>query len=73
MSLYVEVSIGSNNVANAAGPIASKIANELNISGNENFNLIMILSTLIVAPSFGIGSSIFVHMMVKNTEKEIIL
>lgn len=73
MSLYVAFSIGANNVANAAGPIASMTANELNISGNENFILIMILSTLIVAPSFGIGSSIFGHKIVKNTGKEIVL
>ena len=73
MSLYVAFSIGANNVANAAGPIASMTANELNISIDENFILIMILSTLIVAPSFGIGSSIFGHKIVKNTGKEIIL
>ena len=48
-------------------------ANELNISIDENFILIMILSTLIVAPSFGIGSSIFGHKIVKNTGKEIVL
>ena len=73
MSLYVAFSIGANNVANAAGPIASMTANELNISIDENFILIMILATLIVAPSFGIGSSIFGHKIVKNTGKEIIL
>jgi sulfate permease len=73
MSLYVAFSIGANNVANAAGPIASMTANELNISVDKNFVLIMILSTLIVAPSFGIGSSIFGHKIVKNTGKEIVL
>ena len=73
ISLYVAFSIGANNVANAAGPIASMTANELNISGNENFILIMILSTLIVSPCFGIGSSIFGHKIVKNTGKEIVL
>lgn len=73
MSLYVAFSIGANNVANAAGPIASMTANELGISLNENFILIMILSTLMIAPSFGIGSSIFGHKIVKNTGKEIVL
>ncbi|MBS1517642.1 MAG: inorganic phosphate transporter [Bacteroidetes bacterium] len=73
MSLYVAFSIGTNNVANAAGPIASMTANELKISINENFILIMLLSTLIVAPSFGIGSSIFGHKILKNTGKEIVL
>ncbi|MDF1573047.1 MAG: inorganic phosphate transporter [Bacteroidales bacterium] len=73
MSLYVAFSIGANNVANAAGPIASMTANELNISGEDHFVLIMMLSTLIVAPAFGIGSSIFGHKIVRNTGKEIIL
>jgi len=73
MSLYVAFSIGANNVANAAGPIATMTANELGVSVNDNFILIMILSTLIVAPSFAIGSSIFGHKIVKNTGKEIVL
>ena len=73
MSLYVAFSIGANNVANAAGPIATMTINELNISMDQNFILIMILSTLIVAPSFGIGSSIFGHKIVKKTGKEIVL
>jgi sulfate permease len=73
MSLYVAFSIGANNVANAAGPIAAMTANELSLSLEGNFNLIMILATLIVAPSFGIGSSIFGHKIVRNTGKEIVL
>ncbi|MBS4013549.1 MAG: inorganic phosphate transporter [Bacteroidetes bacterium] len=73
MSCYVAFSIGSNNVANASGPIASMTANELNLPSNDNFIIIMILSTLIIAPSFGIGSSIFGHKIVKNTGKEIVL
>ncbi len=73
MSLYVAFAIGANNVANAAGPIAIMTANELNISVDNNFMVIMMLSTLIIAPSFGIGSSIFGHKIVKNTGKEIVL
>lgn len=73
MSLYVAFAIGANNVANASGPIASMSANELNIDNDENFILIMILSTLVVAPSFGIGSSIFGHKILQNTGKEIVL
>jgi sulfate permease len=73
MSLYVAFSIGANNVANASGPIASMTANELNIKPEQNFVLIMILSTLVVAPSFGIGSSIFGHKILQNTGKEIVL
>lgn len=72
MSLYVAFAIGANNVANAAGPIAMMTANELGISADNSFILIMLLSTLIIAPSFGIGSSIFGHKIVKNTGKEIV-
>lgn len=72
-SLYVAFAIGSNNVANAAGPIASMISNELNISlTDSHFLLIMIVSTLIIAPCFGIGSSLFGHRVVQTTGKEII-
>jgi sulfate permease len=73
MSLYVAFSIGSNNVANAAGPIASMTLNELALPDGSHFVLIMILSTLIIAPSFGIGASLFGHKIVKNTGKEIVL
>ena len=72
-SLFVAFSIGANNVANAAGPIASLTMNELNLDEGANFNLIMILSTLIVAPCFGIGSSLFGHKIVRKTGKEIVL
>lgn len=73
MSLYVAFSIGANNVANAAGPIATMTINELNIKLDNSFVIVMILSTLIVAPSFGIGSSIFGHKIVKKTGKEIVM
>ena len=73
MSLYVAFSIGANNVANAAGPIATMTVNELGVSVQEHFNLIQILTTLMVAPSFGIGSSIFGYKIVRNTGKEIVL
>jgi phosphate/sulfate permease len=73
MSLYVAFSIGANNVANASGPIASMTANELNISVDKNFTLIMILSTLLIAPNFAIGSSIFGNKILNNTGKEIVL
>jgi sulfate permease len=72
-ALYVAFSIGANNVANAAGPIASMTANELNLPLEKNFVILMILSTLIVAPSFGIGSSFFGKKIVQNTGKEIVL
>ncbi len=73
MSMYVAFSIGSNNVANAAGPIASMTLNELNLDSSSNFILILILSTLIIAPNFAIGSSVFGNKIVQNTGKEIVL
>ena len=67
-SCYVAFSIGSNNVANAAGPITSMITNELHIAPtSQNFVLIMILCTLIIAPVFAIGSSIFGHKLMLKT------
>jgi len=74
MSAYVAFAVGANNVANASGPIASMTINELNIEDEaNNFILIMILATLIVAPSFGIGSSIFGHKLVEKTGKGIFM
>jgi sulfate permease len=72
MSLYVAFSIGTNNVANAVGPLATMASNEINIA-EDYFVHVMILATLIIAPSFGIGSSIFGHKVVQNTGKEIVL
>ena len=72
MSLYVAFSIGTNNVANAVGPLSTMASNELNIE-EKYFVHLMILATLIVAPSFGIGSSFFGHKVVRNTGKEIVL
>ena len=57
-SLYVAFSIGANNVANASGPVASMVMNELDLVDNPaNFKLVMVLSVLVIAPAFGIGSS----------------
>jgi sulfate permease len=72
MSLYVAFSIGTNNVANAAGPLSSMACNELKVAPNHYLQ-VMILATLIVAPSFAIGSSIFGDKIVQNTGKEIVL
>lgn len=74
MSLYVAFSIGANNVANAAGPIASMTLNEMDIKPTEdNFMIILLLSTLIIAPNFAIGASVFGNKIMQNTGKEIIL
>ncbi|MBU8893444.1 MAG: inorganic phosphate transporter [Bacteroidales bacterium] len=72
MSLYVAFSIGTNNVANAVGPLATMAGNELNIA-EKHFVHVLILATLIIAPSFGIGSSFFGHKVVQKTGKEIVL
>lgn len=72
-SCYVAFSIGSNNVANAAGPITSMITNEMHINPtNQNFVLVMLLCTLIIAPVFAIGSSIFGHKLMVKTGTAII-
>ncbi len=71
-SLYVAFSIGANNVANAAAPIASLTANEIGLDTTRNFTPIIILSVLIVAPCFAIGSSLLGHKVTENTGKEIV-
>ena len=73
VSLNVAFSIGSNNVDNASGSIASTTINELSIVVNpKKFTLILILSTLVVSPSFGIGSSVFGHKILEKTGKDIV-
>ncbi len=73
MSLYVAFSIGSNNVANAVGPVTSMTINEYSLANNpQNYRLIMLMSMLIIAPCFGIGSSIFGYRVVQKTGKEIV-
>jgi len=47
-------------------------SNELSIAENQ-FVHVMILATLIVTPSFGIGSSLFGHKVVQKTGKEIVM
>jgi len=72
-SLYVAFSIGANNVANAVGPITSMTLNQFGVANDEHsYRLIMLLSILMIAPLFGIGSSIFGYRVVKKTGKGII-
>jgi len=73
MSLYVAFSIGANNVANAAGPIATMTANELGVHDERGFKILLLVSVFMMAPAFGIGSSIFGNKILKNTGKEIVL
>lgn len=72
-SLYVAFAIGANNVANAAGPLAAMMSNNLHLQPDDSrFVLLMIAATLIIAPCFGIGSSIFGYGVVKMTGKNIV-
>lgn len=73
-SLYVAFSIGANNVANAAGPVAMMTFKELNLDfTRSNFLIISILTTLLIAPYFGIGSSLFGYRIVQHTGRDIIM
>jgi phosphate/sulfate permease len=48
--------------------------NEMDIKPTEdNFIIILLLSTLIIAPNFAIGASVFGNKIMQNTGKEIIL
>jgi len=69
-SCYVAFSIGSNNVANSAGPLASLAANQLGPGGGES--LMMLLSIMLVAPWFGIGSALLGRGVTKAIGQEII-
>lgn len=70
---YVAFSIGSNNVGNAAGPVAFMSIHELGIDPTPSqLRLILIVSILLVAPCFGIGSSLLGYKLMQNTGKEII-
>lgn len=71
-SCYVAFAIGSNNVANAAGPIASMLFNEFHLRPDgQNSVLVMLLATLVVAPWFGIGSSLWGSRVLGTLGKEI--
>ncbi len=72
LSCYVAFSIGSNNVANAAGPIAVMMLNELSIGGGSDDIIISLIAVLLVAPWFGIGSSVLGGRVLQTTGKEII-
>lgn len=71
-SLYVAFSIGANNVANAAAPIASLTANQIGLEAIQDFSPIIVLSVLIVAPCFAIGSSLLGHKVTSTTGKDIV-
>jgi phosphate/sulfate permease len=70
-SCYVAFSIGSNNVANASAPLSYMIFNEYLTNSQEAASIVMILMTLMIAPCFGIGSSILGHNILETTGKNI--
>jgi sulfate permease len=73
VSCYAAFSIGSNNVANASGILASMMVNELRLgSGNDVYTVMLIISTLICAPLFGIGGSVLGLKNIERTGKKII-
>ncbi|MBZ0184219.1 MAG: inorganic phosphate transporter family protein [Melioribacteraceae bacterium] len=70
---YVAFAIGSNNVANASGPLVAMSQNILGVADSTSeFMLIMIILTLVIAPCFGIGSSFLGDRVLSTTGKEII-
>jgi sulfate permease len=69
-SCYVAFSIGSNNVANSAGPVASLLVNELGFS--DGGSIIMLLCVMLVAPWFGIGSALMGRGVTKTVGHEIV-
>lgn len=72
-SCYVAFAIGSNNVANAAGPIVAMSLKRMGQSASEtNMTLLMIFATLMIAPCFAIGSSLLGSRVVSTTGREIV-
>lgn len=70
---YVAFSIGSNNVANAAGPVAAMMMQELSVAhGDSGAVLLMALATLLIAPWFGIGSSLMGVRVIRTTGKQLV-
>ena len=71
-SCYVAFAIGSNNVANAAGPIVAMAMKSMGTTIEATALIIMVFATLLVAPCFAIGSSIMGSRVVETTGREIV-
>jgi sulfate permease len=70
---YVAFSIGSNNMANAAAPVLAMAVNMLNVEiGSSEFFLLMLILVFMLAPMFGIGSSLLGHRVLQTTGKDIV-
>ncbi len=73
LALYVAFSIGSNNVANAVGPLTSMLYNENGMQQSYDKDKIMLATVFLTAPFFGLGSVLFGKKILHNTGKEIVL
>jgi phosphate/sulfate permease len=71
-SCYVAFAIGSNNVANAAGPIIAMAMKSIGTPSEATALLIMIFATLLIAPCFAIGSSLMGGRVLETTGREIV-
>jgi phosphate/sulfate permease len=71
-SCYVAFAIGSNNVANAAGPIVAMALKSIGSPSETTALLIMIFATLLIAPCFAIGSSLMGSRVLETTGREIV-
>ncbi len=69
---YVAFAIGSNNMANAAAPVLAMAVNMLEVEpGSPNFMMLMLLLVFMLAPMFGIGSSLLGSRVLDTTGKGI--
>ncbi|MCK4915828.1 MAG: anion permease [Candidatus Eisenbacteria sp.] len=71
-SCYVAFAIGSNNVANAAGPIVAMAMKSMGTTTEATALMIMIFATLLIAPCFAIGSSLMGGRVLETTGREIV-
>jgi len=70
--LYTAFSIGANNVANAAAPIASLITHTAGASELFSLSRISTMSMWLVAPCFGLGSYWLGYRVTRATGTEIV-
>ncbi len=71
-SCYVAFAIGSNNVANSAGPLASLLVNELGMTVDGSELIAGFLVVILIAPWFGIGSSFLGGRVLASTGRGIV-
>ena len=71
-SCYVAFAIGSNNVANAAGPIVAMATKTMGDTSDATTLMMMIFAALLIAPCFAIGSSLMGSRVVETTGREIV-